>query len=266
MRTWRMLGCAECFVPFEKPAEGDARSCKYGDTGSWVDSSRVNCECSILLSSTLVYRGKYPNVDGRQKLLRSLCGSPLNCPVASVGQRGATQLSTEKLGDAVFGHFNTIIELRTDFRINRREKISWIDRFMIKGPISFQLDLDFSSWNLPSSSFSCRFWNSELRVFASTTKVTKAKLEASVGVVSMISLQHTTRQVTHTCAGCRRFQFWNRKLWAVAPTSRRRVPQETFLLTAGELRSSQRGRFSPGKTICPRGKNLHLAGSSGCQL
>lgn len=65
MRTWRMLGCAECFVPFEKPAEGDARSCKYRDTGSWVDSSRVNCECSILLSSTFVYRGKYPNVDGR---------------------------------------------------------------------------------------------------------------------------------------------------------------------------------------------------------
>lgn len=116
MRTWRTLGCAECFVPFEKPAEGDARSCKYRDTGSWVDSSRVNCECSILLSSTLVYRGKYPNVDGRQKLSRSLCGSPLNCPVASVGQRGATQSSTEKLGDAVFGHFNTVIELRTDFQ------------------------------------------------------------------------------------------------------------------------------------------------------
>lgn len=60
--------------------------------------------------------GKYPNVDGRQKLSRSLCGSPLNCPVASVGQRGATESSTEKLGDAVFGHFNTIIELRTDFQ------------------------------------------------------------------------------------------------------------------------------------------------------
>lgn len=52
---------------------------------------------------------------------------PLNCPVASIGQRETTELSTEKLGDAVSGHFDTVMAREEHFQFGRRKENRWID-------------------------------------------------------------------------------------------------------------------------------------------
>lgn len=94
----------------------------YCDTGGWADSSRANCECSILLSSTLVCSVKISKCGWQIKAVALSVWKPLSCPVASIGQREATELSTEKLGDAVSGHLNTGTAREEHFQFERTEK------------------------------------------------------------------------------------------------------------------------------------------------
>lgn len=86
-RRWGRRECwavQKCFVPFQKPAEGDARSCqvpRHRQLG-WFQQGKLwvlgTARWHVHLSVGVILGGNIQNVDGRQKMLRSLCGSPSN--------------------------------------------------------------------------------------------------------------------------------------------------------------------------------------------